>query len=148
MCLTGVWYQSGPPPVLWTNRWRVVGICSSTCLSSCCRMGTLILRLGGAQFYLSTAMHLLGSDNFHRGRGRKMQPGQRIHVSVILALSVSEYLPKAVFPKHSEPSSWEVLQRLIKNGGRSPESWGDWMETGDSDGVQQWCSAVYCATFV
>jgi hypothetical protein len=74
-----------------------------------------------------TTVHLLDSDSFHRGRGRKIQPGQKVHASV--AFSPLEYRPKAVLPKRGSPSNWEGLIQL--NGDtqfKYPKDWEDWLD--------------------
>jgi hypothetical protein len=72
-------------------------------------------------------VHLLDLNSLHRGKGRKIQPGQKIHASV--AFSPSKYRPKAVLPKDGSPSNWEGLIQL--NGDRQfnyPEEWEGWLE--------------------
>jgi hypothetical protein len=73
------------------------------------------------------AVHLLDPDSLHRGKGRKIKPGQKIHASV--AFSPSEYRPKAVLPKDGPPSNWESLITL--NGDTQfnyPKDWEPWLE--------------------
>lgn len=110
-----------------TNRWRAFGSCSSTCLLTGCRIGTLILWLRGRQFYPLETVHLLDPDSLHRGRGRKIKHGQKIHASV--AFSPSTYCPKAVLPKAESSLKWEDLIQL--NGDTQfnyPKDWEGWLE--------------------
>jgi hypothetical protein len=72
-------------------------------------------------------VHLLDPDSLHRGKGRKIQSGQKIHASV--AFSPSKYRPKAVLPKDGSPSNWEGLIQL--NGDTQfdyPREWEGWLE--------------------
>ena len=74
-----------------------------------------------------TTVHLLEPDSLHRGKGRKIQPGQKIHASV--AFSPSEYRPKAVLPKRESPPSWKGLIQL--NGDtqfKYPKDWEVWLD--------------------
>ena len=74
-----------------------------------------------------TTVHLLDPDSLHRGRGRKIQPGQKIHASV--AFSPSEYRPKAKLPKRGSPPNWEGLIQL--NGDtqfKYPKDWENWLD--------------------
>lgn len=70
-------------------------------------------------------MHLLDvdSDSLHRGKGRKIQHGQKIHASV--AFSPSKYRPTAVLPKDRSPLKWEHLNWLH---GPIQEDWEGWLE--------------------
>ena len=68
----------------------------------------------------------------HLGKGRRIQPGQKVHASV--AFSRGKYTPKAVFPKGSHSPRWEdliksdspeVTERLEMN---DTSGWTDWLE--------------------
>jgi hypothetical protein len=63
----------------------------------------------------------------HRGQGRHIQPGQKIHASV--AFSPLSYRPRAVLPANERSKDWGDLIRL--NGETQfdyPEDWKDWLE--------------------
>lgn len=66
----------------------------------------------------------------HLGRGRQIQPGQKVHASV--AFSRGKYTPKAVFPKGSHSPGWKDL---IKSD--SPEV-TDRFELSDTSGWTEW----------
>ena len=68
-----------------------------------------------------TTVHLLDPDSIHRGRGRKIKPGQKIHASV--TFSSAGYRPKAVLPSREGP-----IQLSFDTLFKHPEDWGDWLE--------------------
>jgi hypothetical protein len=71
--------------------------------------------------------HLLELDSLHRGKGRQIQPGQKIHASV--AFSPSNYCPKAVLPKGESALDWEHLIRLHGDTQfEYPKDWEGWLE--------------------
>ena len=69
----------------------------------------------------------------HLGRGRQIQPGQKVHASV--AFSRDKYIPKAVFPKGSYSPRWEDLINPDNLESTDPlelsktPRWRDWLET-------------------
>lgn len=76
---------------------------------------------------MATGRLLLDLVSLHRGKGRKIQRGQKIHASV--AFSPLKYHPKAVLPKDESPLKWEDLIQL--NGDTQfdyPKDWEGWLE--------------------
>lgn len=56
--------------------------------------------------------------SFHKGRGRKVQPGQRLHSSI--AFCEKDYYPKAILKD-------KYLFKLLGTGSRSNRDWArDW----------------------
>lgn len=72
-------------------------------------------------------MYYIVRGRLHRGRGRKIKPGQTIHASV--AFSPDRYVPKAHLPPSDKPKSW---RDLIKSRGKDefvcPEGWEGLLE--------------------
>lgn len=66
-------------------------------------------------------------ESWHLGRGRKIQPGQKIHASV--AFCPKGYRPKAVLPPNERTKDWKDL---IKFNGekvfKCPNNWENIVE--------------------
>ena len=94
-------------------------------------------QLSGRQFYLLAIVHLLDPISLHRGKGRKIQPGQKIHASV--AFSTWEYRPKAILPKGRSPLDWKDLIRLDGDSPfKYPSAWMRWLDMDMYDLTTAW----------
>lgn len=64
------------------------------------------------------------------GKGRRIQPGQKIHASV--AFSNDKYFPKAVLPKHVGPKNgWNSLMDARTDDNEKftcPDEWKPWLD--------------------
>jgi len=104
---------------MWKNRWQVFGTCSSGFLSRGFLIKMSHRRFIGTIWRLPPKWWLVYGKlvSVHKGRGRKIKSGQKVHSSV--AFCDERYHPRAILPNR---------RRLCELVGKGSRSTGEWVK--------------------